>query len=154
MVVRSLTITKVVDLLSNLTQSLVYLGLALAIDWRMTLISIFVLAPAVGALQYIGQRLRKYSRRAQEHISRVSERLSENLQGIRVVHVFHAHEREESRFAEATRSYFRRVRKLEYVSALSTPFGEWASMLVAVFMLWYGGSRVLAVQVRFPDRHF
>ena len=133
-----------VDLLSNLTQSLVYLGLALAIDWRMTLISIFVLAPAVGALQYIGQRLRKYSRRAQEHISRVSERLSENLQGIRVVHVFHAHEREESRFAEATRSYFRRVRKLEYVSALSTPFGEWASMLVAVFMLWYGGSRVLA----------
>ncbi len=144
MVVRSLTITKVVDLLSNLLQSLVYLSLALLIDWRMTLISIFVLAPAVGALQYIGQRLRKYSRRAQEHISRVSERLSENLQGIRVVHVFHAHDREQARFSEATHSYFRRVRKLEYVSALSTPFGEWASMLVAVFMLWYGGSRVLA----------
>ncbi len=144
MVVRSLTITKIADLAMNLLQSMVYFALALWIDWRLTLLSVLVLAPAVASFQFIGQKLRKYSRRAQEHISRVSDRLAENLQGFRVVQAFFAREREVHRFEEATEGYFRRVRKLEFVSALSGPFGEWASTLVAVFMLWYGGSRVLA----------
>lgn len=143
MVVRSLTITKVADLLSNLLQSLVYFVMALLVDWRLTLISVLVLAPAVGGFQYIGRKLRTYSRRAQEHMSRVSERLSENLQGFRVVQAFFAREREIQRFREATTSYFRRMRKLELVAGLSGPFGEFASMLVAVFMLWYGGTHVL-----------
>lgn len=146
MVVRSLTITKVADLAMNLFQSLVYLGLALWIDWRMTMISILVLAPAVMSFQFIGQKLRKYSRRAQEHISRVSDRLSENLQGFRVVQAFFARDRETRRFEEATGGYFRRVRKLEFVSALSAPLAEFSSTLVAVFMLWYGGTRVLSVE--------
>ncbi|MFA7331940.1 MAG: ABC transporter ATP-binding protein [Candidatus Delongbacteria bacterium] len=144
MVVRSLTVTKVADLLSNLLQSLVYFVLALLVDWRLTLISVLVLAPAVGGFQYIGRKLRTYSRRAQEHMSRVSERLSENLQGYRVVQAFFAREREIQRFREATTSYFRRMRKLELVAGLSGPFGEFASMLVAVFMLWYGGRHVLS----------
>ncbi len=143
MVVRSLTVTKVADLASNLLQSLVYFVLALLVDWRLTLISVLVLAPVVGGFQYIGRKLRTYSRRAQEHMSRVSERLSENLQGYRVVQAFFAREREIQRFREATTSYFRRMRKLELVAGLSGPFGEFASMLVAVFMLWYGGRHVL-----------
>lgn len=145
MVVRALTITKVADLLMNLLQSLTYFSLALFIDWKLTLLSVLVLAPAVAGFQIVGQRLRKYSRRAQEHISRVTDRLSENLQGFRVVQAFHARQREQERFEEATSSYFRRVCKLEYVSAFSAPFAEWASTLVAVFMLWYGGKRVLSV---------
>ena len=144
MVVRSLTITKVAELLSNLLQSLVYFALALLVDWRLTLISALFLAPAVGGFQFIGRKLRTYSRRAQEHMSRVSERLSENLQGFRVVQAFFAREREIQRFREATTSYFRRMRKLELVAGLSAPFGEFASMLVAVLMLWYGGVRVLS----------
>lgn len=146
MVVRSLTITKVADLLMNLLQSLTYFGLALLIDWKLTLLSVLVLAPAVAGFQIVGQRLRKYSRRAQEHISRVTDRLSENLQGFRVVQAFFARERERERFEEATASYFRRVRKLEFVSAFSAPFAEWASTLVAVFMLWYGGTRILSAE--------
>ncbi|MCB1045585.1 MAG: ABC transporter ATP-binding protein [Calditrichaeota bacterium] len=145
MVVRTLTITKVSDLLMNLLQSLVYLGLALVIDWRLTALSLFVLAPAVAALNLLGQKLRTYSRRAQEHLSEVTTRLSENLSGFRVVQAFFAHGRETQRFERATLGYFRRVRKLEFVAALSAPFGEWASTLVAVSMLWVGGRRVLAV---------
>ena len=144
MVVRSLTITKVSELLSNLLQSVVYFVLALLVDWRLTLISVLFLAPAVAGFQFIGRKLRTYSRRAQEHMSRVSERLAENLQGYRVVQACFAREREIQRFREATTSYFRRMRKLEWVAGLSGPFGEFASMLVAVLMLWYGGARVLA----------
>ncbi|MDP2359329.1 MAG: ABC transporter ATP-binding protein [bacterium] len=144
MVVRSLTITKVADLLSNLLQCLVYLGLALFVEWRLTLVSVLVLAPAVAGFQAIGRKLRTYSRRAQEHMSRVSESLSENLQGFRVVQAFFAREREIQRFQLATASYFRRTRKLEWVAGLSTPFGEFASVVVAVFMLWYGGLQALS----------
>jgi len=144
MVVRSLTVTKVSELFSNLLQSVVYFTLALLVDWRLTLISIFFLVPAVAGFQFIGRKLRTYSRRAQEHMSRVSERLTENLQGFRVVQAFFAREREIQRFHEATASYFRRTRKLELVASLSAPFGEFASLLVAVFVLWYGGIRVLS----------
>lgn len=143
MVVRSLTVTKVSELLSNLLQSVVYLTLALLVDWRLTLISIFFLAPAVMGFQFIGRKLRTYSRRAQEHMSRVSERLTENLQGFHVVQAFFARDREIQRFQEATAGYFKRMRKLEMVASLSSPFGEFASLLVAVFILWYGGTRVL-----------
>lgn len=147
MVVRSLTVTKVSELLSNLLQSMVYFTLALLVDWRLTLISIFFLAPAVMGFQFIGRKLRTYSRRAQEHMSRVSERLTENLQGFRVVQAFFARDREIQRFQESTASYFRRMRKLELVASLSAPFGEFASLLVAVFVLWYGGTRVLSGDV-------
>jgi ATP-binding cassette, subfamily B, bacterial MsbA len=146
MVVRSLTITKIADLALNLLQGLVYFSIALYIDWRMTLISALVLAPAVASFQMIGQRLRKYSKRAQEKISLVTDRLSENIQGFRVVQVFFSRKREMDRFNASTFAYFKRARKLEFVGALSVPFGEFASTLVAVFMLWYGGSRVLAAE--------
>jgi ATP-binding cassette, subfamily B, bacterial MsbA len=154
MVVRTLTITKVADLLMNLLQSLTYLALALFIDWRLTLLSVLVLAPAVASFQYIGQKLRTYSRRAQEQIARVTERLAENLQGFRVVQAFFAREREIQRFNEATQGYFRRVRKLDFVGAFSSPFAEWASTLVAVFMLWYGGTRVLAAEASLSPAAF
>ncbi|MCA9785709.1 MAG: ABC transporter ATP-binding protein, partial [Candidatus Cloacimonetes bacterium] len=61
------------------------------IDWRLTALSLFVLAPAVAALNLLGQKLRTYSRRAQEHLSEVTTRLSENLSGFRVVQAFFAH---------------------------------------------------------------
>jgi ATP-binding cassette, subfamily B, bacterial MsbA len=154
MVVRSLTITKVTALGMNFMQAMVYFSIALYIDWRMTLLSILVLTPAVMSFQVIGQRLRRYSRRAQEHISRVTNRLSENLSGFRVVQVFGAALREQSRFETSTASYFKRVRKLEWVSSFSSPFAEWASILVAVFMLWYGGTRILSTDAHLSGPSF
>lgn len=121
-----------------------YLGLAIVISWRLTLIALAVLPASVFVIVRIGHQLRKYSHRQQEKLANLTAILQETVSGVRVVKAFATDQLETARFREESRRLFRDMFKIARMQSLSSPLSEQLSVLVGLFILWYGGRQVLS----------
>ena len=77
-----------------------------AIEQKMVsvlLIAVVVLPLCLVPLLKLGQRVRKWSRRNMERMSVITQRMHENLTGIRVVKAYHSEAYESARFHEVNR---------------------------------------------------
>jgi subfamily B ATP-binding cassette protein MsbA len=111
-------------------------------SWRLALLSMVVLPPVALVLVTIGRKMRKRSNQAQERMADVTSRLHETIVGARVVKAFGMEAYETSRFAEANQRFFRAFVHLRRVSAAARPVSEYAIVVVAVAMLWFGGREI------------
>jgi len=120
-----------------------YLAMSLLLSWRLTLLAMIVLPLSMLIIVRIGKKLRKYSHRQQEKMANITTRLQETISGIRVVKAFTNEERENSRFRAESQRLFRDLFKIARMQRLSSPLTEQLSVLVGLFILWYGGRQVL-----------
>jgi len=121
-----------------------FLGLAMIISWRLTLIALLVMPLSMAVILYIGRKLRKYSHRQQEKMANLTSILQESISGVRVVKAFAMEEYETQRFREESYRLFKALFKISWMERLSSPLTEQLSILVGLFILWYGGNQVLA----------
>ncbi len=121
-----------------------YLGLALLISWRLTLIASAVLPASMFVIVQIGRKLRKYSHRQQEKLANLTAILQETVSGVRVVKAFATDRLESERFRQESKRLFRDMFKIVRTQALSSPVSEQLAVLVGLFILWHGGRQVLA----------
>lgn len=133
-----------------LRQSFTALGLlaiVLQADWKLALVSLtvlpFVLIPTVR----IGRRIRRATRRAQDHAGEVNEILQETLSGHAVVQSFGAETYESGRFRAAANKL--RSANLRYVAqqALSSPIIEFFGALTIVALLTYARGQIKAEEM-------
>ncbi len=120
-----------------------YLGMSLLLSWQLTLLAMTVLPLSMIVIVKIGKKLRKYSHRQQEKMANITTRLQETISGIRVVKAFTNEEVENSRFREESQRLFKDLFKIARMQRLSSPLTEQLSVLVGLFILWYGGRQVL-----------
>lgn len=144
MLVRGAIVASFVNLFRESLLSLIYLGLAVWISWRLSLITLAVFVPVIYIITKVGQRLRKRSVRIQEKMADITSTLQESISGIRVVKAFGMEEYERGRFFAHTREYFRRFVRREALGALAAPLSEYLGVIGVVVVLWYGGREVLA----------
>jgi ATP-binding cassette, subfamily B, bacterial MsbA len=121
-----------------------YLGFAFLLSWRLTLLAMIVLPLSLGIIMQIGKKLRKYSTRQQEKMANLTSRLQETIAGIRIVKAFTSEEVEIARFNVESRRLFHDLLKIANIGKLSSPLTEQLSVMVGLFLLWYGGRQVLA----------
>ena len=141
--VRRALVASLANLFRESLLTLLYLGLAIWISWRLALITFVVLPPIVLVMARIGQRLRKRSARIQERMADITSTLHESISGIRVVKAFGMEEYERRRFFVHTLSYFRTYVRMELLGALAAPLTEYLGVIGVVVVLWYGGREVL-----------
>ncbi len=107
-------------------------------DWRLALISCFVVPIIVFAMSRIGRRLRKVSRYTQDAQADLAGHLMQVFQGVRQVKSFNA----EGREAERTGVKFRTLRDLNIkatrLSNLNAPINDTLAGLAMVGLLSYG----------------
>ena len=122
---------------------LMYLAMSLLLSWKLTLLAMIVLPLSMLIIVRIGKKLRKYSHRQQEKMADLTTRLQETVSGIRVVKAFANEKRENARFRAESQRLFRDLFKMARIQRLSSPLTEQLSVLVGLFVLWYGGRQVL-----------
>ena len=132
------------DWLRQTFSALGLLYVVLQTDWRLALVSLtllpFVLIPTVR----IGRRIRKTTRRAQDHAAELNEILQETLSGHVVVKSFGAEAHEARRFREAAERLKRS--SLHYVAqqALASPLIEFFGAFTIVALLTYARTQIKA----------
>lgn len=112
------------------------------ISWKLTLIS-FVIIPLSGVLiTKIGQSIRRKSRRVFRQNANVVTVFQEALTSLRIVKAFTNEGKEEGRFKDANKQFFKLTLRSQKLRELTSPLNETMGAFILIFLLWYGGNMV------------
>ncbi len=130
-----------------LRQSFVLIGLLVLLtsnDWRLALVSLTVLPFVLVPTARLGKRIRKTSRRTQDHTGELNEILQETLSGHQVVKAFVTEPYESKRFGGAAHRLLKS--NLRYVSqqAIASPVIEFFGAITIVGLLTYARLQIKA----------
>ncbi|MFC1717543.1 ABC transporter ATP-binding protein [Candidatus Poribacteria bacterium] len=115
----------------------------LLFDWRLTLLALLV-GPPLGLSTFIfGLIMRKIYRLIRQKIGELNALLQDNLSGIRVIKGFAREEHELGRFREKSDENRRLNIKIARMHALFSPAVGTLMRLGSLFILLYGGLKVL-----------
>ena len=110
-----------------LRQTFVVLGLGFVVmhnDWKLGVVALTVLPFVLVPTARIGRRIRRTTRKAQDHAAELNQILQEALSGYQVVKAFGAEAHEASRFREAAAELRRSNLRYVLQQALASPLIE------------------------------
>ena len=127
-------------------------GLAFYASWRLTLIAMLILPAASFALQWLSRKMRRRSNVAQDRMGDLTAVLQESITGARVVRAFGSESFEQRRFASANEAFFRAFVRMRRIAVAARPLSEFALVVVAVAMLWFGGREIFTSRTLEPHQ--
>src|SRR5205085_4959439 len=140
--VRNLGGTGLVQLTGSILTAVMALGILFYINWRLTAVTIVILATFGIGMATAFKRLRPLFRERGQINAEVTGRLGESLGGVRIVKAYTAEKREEIVFAKGAHRLFRNVaQSLTGVSAIGA-FSGVVIGAIGIAMMLVGGSAI------------
>jgi ABC-type multidrug transport system fused ATPase/permease subunit len=141
--IRNLVGTGLVSLVGGLVTAVLGLGVLFWLNWKLTVITILVLATFGGGMAYAFKTLRPLFRERGKINAEVTGRLTEALGGIRVVKSYTAEKREEIVFTKGAHRLFRNIAKSMTGVSATTAGSTVIVGIVGVLMIALGGRAIL-----------
>ena len=142
------TITEgVYDLVYQSFQILMFLAIALSINWRFALIILVIVPLIAWPMVQIGKLLKKLSHQAQTAMGQLNTTILESISGIQVIQAFLCEASARAKFAEANERFYRLNRKLQKRINFLSPMIETIGAAGGAVVFWYGGRAVLQQQM-------
>ncbi len=117
--------------------------LAFWINWRLTLLSLLVI-PLIGlVLAYLGQRLKRASRRMMESMTRIYRILEETFDGIKVVIAFGTAHKHRRTYEDEYKNYYKKALQVVRIDSVAKPTMEMLGILSLFVALLPGAYLVL-----------
>lgn len=113
-------------------------------DWKMAIFAFLILPLAFFPIVEFGRRVRKVSTGYQEAMADMSSFLHETFFGNKIVKTFGRESYEKKRFLKKTHNIFNLEMKAVVARSLSAPIMEFLGGIGVAFIIWYGGSKVIA----------
>ena len=143
-IVKSMVSIAVTSLLKDVFTVLGLIIVILYMDWKLAIGAFAILPMAFYPILIFGRRVRKYSTSYQEAMAKLNIFLYETLSGIKILKIFTMEEFEKKRFHIKTQELFKFEMKSAIARTLSSPVMEFLGGLGIAFVVWFGGSRVVA----------
>lgn len=121
---------------------LVLAGVAIYLDWRLSLIAFVVFPLAIVPLIKFGRKSRRVSTQGQTSMGRIMALLQEAITGIRIVKAFGMEGYEGKRFSEENTRLNRFLLKSIKIKALSPPVMETLGVVGFAATIWYAAWRI------------
>lgn len=120
------------------------IGMMIAMDWRLALVSLLFLPFLVLALRRFSGLSQQAWRNVQEQTAQLSATIQENLSGVRVVRAFAREEAEIAKFHKQNAAFQERNLNAIRLMSFWTNYMNFLTALGAVAVIWYGGRRVMS----------
>jgi subfamily B ATP-binding cassette protein MsbA len=125
---------------------IVFLLLALAISWQLTILSLIVMPFSLVIISWLGVKLYKQSYLLQAKMADLTSFLQEKIYGTKIVKAFNMESRENESFFSLTNHFFRIILRITRIRNIASPVTEFLSIVAGVLIIWYGGIQVLESQ--------
>ena len=149
--IRNLVGTGLVQLVGGLVTAAIALGVLFWLNWRLTAVSILILAVFGGGMAFAFAKLRPLFRDRGKLNAEVTGRLAETLGGIRIVKAYHSERSERLVFARGAHKLFRNIATtMTGVSGV----GAFATLVIGaigILMILVGGRAILAGTMTLGD---
>jgi len=119
------------------------LAIAIMLSWQLTIASVVVVPFSAIVISWLGLKIRKQSTLLQERMSDITTVLHETITGIKIVKAFGMEEYEKKKFHDQTQGFFKTNLKIVRIRNIASPTTEILTVIMAAFMLYYGGTLVL-----------
>ncbi|MBL8877835.1 MAG: ABC transporter ATP-binding protein [Phycisphaerales bacterium] len=123
------------------------LGVAIAIDWRLTVVVVAIAPPAVLLLWVFGRKVRKATVRLLQGYGVMLSGLEESLQGIDTVKGYARQRTERRRMWQLERRMFAQQQKLAWIEAISSPLIEVIGIIAASVGIVWLASRTFSGEI-------
>jgi ATP-binding cassette, subfamily B, putative efflux pump len=149
--IRNLVGTGLVQLVGGLVTAVLGLGVLFWLNWKLTVITLMVLAAFSGGMAYAFKTLRPLFRERGKINAEVTGRLTEALGGIRVVKSYTAEKREEIVFTKGAHRLFRNVAQSMTGVSATTAGSTVIVGIIGILMIWLGGRAIIAGEMTLGD---
>ncbi len=122
---------------------LVFLGIAVSISWRLTLMALIILPFSMFIIAWIGGKLRRHSSVIQAKMADITSILQETISGVKIVKAFGMEDYEDKKFMKETNNFFKMMLRIVRIRNASSPLTEFLSVIVGAVIIYYGGVQVL-----------
>ena len=119
-------------------------------DWKLFLIFVIALPFLAVALQYFGEKRKKYSQMLQEGKGEYTQMLNQTITGIEVVKLFNK-EIFQKLFKKLTKELFRREKKNVFYETFYLSSVEIIAYLATAGIIYYGGYRIIKGEITAGD---
>ena len=149
--IRNLVGSGLVQLVGGTVTALISLAVLFWLNWRMTSLTLLILAAFGASMAIAFKRLRPIFRERGKINAEVTGRLNESLGGIRIVKTYTAEEREEAVFSEGVTRLFRNIASsITGVSSMMA-FSTVVVGAIGVLMIVMGGRAIAAGEMTLGD---
>jgi ATP-binding cassette subfamily B multidrug efflux pump len=129
---------------STLVVGLATVGVMLHLDWRLTLLALAPMPLVSVAVKVFGQRIHDRFESIQAMYSEVTEKVRENLSGVRVIRAFGQEEAEMRQFDGMNRAFVEKNRQLIWITSLMWPGLALLFAIAFMLIMVVGGRHVLS----------
>jgi subfamily B ATP-binding cassette protein MsbA len=112
------------DLVRQPVVLLMVLAYILVTEWRLAIFSVVLIPTCALPILLLGRRVRRISREGQRRLADLTSVMQEALAGVVVVKAFGQEAREERRFSDQCRGFFRRMISATKAKALNDPIAH------------------------------
>jgi ATP-binding cassette subfamily B protein len=119
------------------------MGVMLALDWRLALVTFAVLPLFFGVTDWFRRGARESFRETRKWVARIGAFLQENLSGMSVLQLYGREAKNGQAFAEINRAHADANMRALFYYAVFYPAIELLAILAIALILIYGGGRVL-----------
>jgi len=130
------------DLLREGLSAVGYVIVMFYFDWRLALVSMVAAPIVIYPLVRLGQRVRRSTRRSQEHLEHLSHLTAEAFTGHRIVKAFGGEGHEAARFRTASDGLYRTNLKITSTVSVLPPIMEFLGGVAIIALLWYGRKQI------------
>ena len=111
-------------------------------------LKVFIPLPFISILFFCFVReIGKRHKEVQEHLAKITERVQENLSGIRVLHAFVQEEYEKKKFGKLNLEYIKKNLRVTQIFGLFTPTMIFSMGIASMISLWMGGKAVISEDI-------
>ena len=128
---------------STIVVGLSVVSLMLHLDWRLTLLAVLPMPLVSILVKFFGQRIHDRFERIQAMYSELTEKVRENLSGVRVVRAFRQEEVEMAQFDAMNQDFVEKNKRLIWISSFLWPALALLFALAFMLILVVGGRHVL-----------
>jgi ATP-binding cassette subfamily B protein len=129
---------------NTLVVGIATISLMAHLDWRLTVLAVAPLPLASVAVKFFGQRIHERFEKIQAMYSELTERVRENLSGVRVVRAFCQEEPEMAEFDRMNRLYVEKNKGLIWITSFLWPALGLLFALAFMLIMVAGGRHVLS----------
>lgn len=123
------------------------LALMFHLDWELTLIALVPMPLVSVAVKYFGQQIHERFEKIQAMYSDLTERVRENISGVRVVRAFCQEEAEATLFDSMNREYVEKNERLIWITSFLWPALSMVFGISFLLILVFGGRHVLSGRI-------
>lgn len=123
------------------------ISLMLHLDWRLTVLAVAPLPLASVAVKFFGQKIHERFEKIQAMYSELTEKVRENLSGVRVVRSFCQEDAEIAEFDRMNRSFVEKNTRLIWITSFLWPALALLFAIAFMLIMVVGGRHVLSGKI-------